>query len=338
MTDETTQDGQNEPSMEDTIAETLRAIQQRESSVEEEIGGSAATPSGDAQLEQSEPATLEGIPDQGLPLQQDVEPIKPPSGWRKEALSKWETLDPEVRDEVLRREADFHKGIEGYKQRASFADEVNAAIQPYMATIQSIGATPVKAIQDLLSSDHVLRYGTHDQKMQMVQQLAQSYGIDLNQVPTYEQPYVDPQLQALQQQIGQLQSVLSQQQTRDQQAEQQTLMAEIDAFKADPAHGHFEALKTEMGALLSAGIAQNLQDAYDRALWARPDLRQSLLAQQRAEADRQRREQVNQARKAAAVNTPRAGKPASGAATPPANMDDDLRQQVARLKEQGYSF
>jgi hypothetical protein len=44
-----------------------------------------------------------------------------------------------------------------------------------------------------------------------------------------------------------------------------------------------------MAALLREGAAKGLQDAYDQAVWARPDTRATLLAQQRAEEEQKRR-------------------------------------------------
>ena len=49
--------------------------------------------------------------------------------WKKEALEKWGTLDPLVQSEVERREQDFHKGIEGYKQKAQVFDQWDEAFR-----------------------------------------------------------------------------------------------------------------------------------------------------------------------------------------------------------------
>ena len=64
-------------------------------------------------------------------------------------------------------------------------------------------------------------------------------------------------------------------------------MSEIEAFRANPANTHFESVKDDMAALLSAGQATSLQDAYDKAVWMRPDIRQTLVHQQTANAQKQ---------------------------------------------------
>ena len=94
--------------------------------------------------------------------------------------------------------------------------------------------------------------------------------------------------------------------------EQQKLQQHIEEFKSQPGREYFEDVRTEMAALLKAGTVKTLQEAYDRAIWANPDVRQRLqeaernkLEEQRmaAEAKRQKeaREAAQKARKAAGV-------------------------------------
>ncbi|MGR2433573.1 hypothetical protein FDG14_24970, partial [Salmonella enterica] len=65
----------------------------------------------------------------------------------------------------------------------------------------------------------------------------------------------------------------------------QTVMSEIEQFKSNPANVHFEAVKDDMAILLQSNRAESLQDAYDKAVWMRPDIRKSLVEQQRTEAE-----------------------------------------------------
>ena len=45
--------------------------------------------------------------------------LQAPKTWRPEAAAKFATLPPEVQQEVLKREEDIFKGLEGYKADAS---------------------------------------------------------------------------------------------------------------------------------------------------------------------------------------------------------------------------
>lgn len=244
---------------------------------------------------------------------------KYPSSWKPDVEPLYRRLesDPElvkVLDEIERREGDFHKGVEQYKSKAQFADAMERAISPYMATIQSMGVQPDYAIQALLAADHRLRYGAQHEKAQAIQQIAREYGIDLGAVP--QQAQVDPTTEAVMRELQQM----KQQQTawlqQQQQASQSQVLTEIEQFARDKEH--FDAVREDMAALVAAGRAANLQDAYDMAIWARPDIRSSLLDQQRKEMEAKRKEEAQRAAaaaKSAAVQV--RGAPTAGGNNPP---------------------
>lgn len=252
--------------------------------------------------------------------QEPAEPPKQrkyPSSWKPDIEPLYRRLesDPElvkILDEIERRENDFHKGVEQYKTRAQFAEAMERAIAPFMATIQAQGITPDYAVQTLFAADHKLRYGTPQEKAQAFQHLAQHYGVDLGAVP---QQQVDPTTDALMrefQQLKQQQMAFLQQQ---QMATQAQIQAEIEQFARDKEH--FEAVREDMAALMAAGRAENLQDAYEMAIWARPDIRSSLIEQQRKAEEAKRKEEAAQraaAAKAAAVQV--RGAPTAGGNPP----------------------
>ncbi|MDS1142397.1 hypothetical protein RE432_18340 [Pusillimonas sp. SM2304] len=219
-----------------------------------------------------------------------------PSSWKREVAEKWKDLPPEARAEIHRRETDYHKSIETYKQNAAIGQDIQRVVTPYMANIQAAGVEPMAAIDRLLVVEHHLRNGTPAQKAQMVSEILRDYGIDL---ATVQPPApVDPAVQALQQQNQQLQRF--QQSIVEQQ--NQAVMSDIEKFRTDPANVHFEAVKDDMAALLQSGRAESLKDAYDKAVWMRPDIRKSLVEQQRTEAEKKAAQAGRQQRaKSAAV-------------------------------------
>lgn len=217
-----------------------------------------------------------------VPVEPVVEELKMPSSWKKEYAEKWAALPPEMKGEVLRRESDMHKGIEGYKQDAQFGQSMKSAITPYMATLNSLGISPDKAIGELMAADHRLRYGSPQEKHAYFSQLAQTYGIDLGQMP--EQGQIDPHIQQLQNEIHGLKQTQNQWFTSQQQQQDQALNSEIESFKAG--HEHFNDVAPEMAALIQAGVVSTLQEAYDRAVYANPNTRAQLEAKQRQESEK----------------------------------------------------
>lgn len=242
-----------------------------------------------------------------------------PSSWKAEVAEKWAEVPAEVRAEIQRRETDYHKGIEQYKQYANIGHSVERTIAPYMQNIQASGVDPLTAINHLLGVEHNLRNGTPEVKAQVVSQILRDYGIDLK---TVQPPApVAPEVLELQKQNQQLQrfqqSVIEQQNS--------TAMSEIEQFKANAANVHFEAVKDDMALLLQSNRATSLQDAYDKAVWMRPDIRKSLVEQQRTEAEQKATTQAREKRaKAAAVGIKGSGLSKGGNLNPNASLRETI--------------
>jgi len=277
----------------------------------------------------------------------DPEPAEPAvfrPPWKKAALAEWEKLPEMARKEIERRENDFHKGIEQYKAGAQAAQEFERAVQPYMATIQSLGVTPQQAASHLMGVDHQLRYSAMPQKVGMLLQIANSYGIDLQTLANgiqahageqvwQQQNPVDPRLQQLQQQVGQLTQHITNTQQKAQMAEHSAIDGEIAAFASDPDHEHFGILQNDMAVLLQNGLAKDLDTAYEMAMRQNPQTYQIWLAQQQQEWDAQRKATVAKAKQAAANNVRPNGRASVGQ---PSNANETMEQTLERVaREQG---
>ena len=314
-------------SMDDTIRNTLHALQEKGIEPDKESDVPEA-PEEKAQRIRDEKGkfaakeAVEPAPDVV------VETRAAPNTWRKEVADKWATLPPEVQAEVERREADFHKGIEQYKTAANYAQVMDKAIAPFASTLQSLNITPDKAVSELMAADHRLRYGSPQEKSAYFAQLAQSYGIDLTTIP--EQPYIDPNVSAMHQRLQQLEGQIQQQTLMGQQQEEATLNSEIAAFRADPNHSHFESVKGHMSALLQAGQAKNLEDAYEQAVYANPTTRVAMIAQQQAALKLEATQKAQAAKDVASANIRR--RPSMPVSQPIGTMDDTIRSTLRRLQ------
>lgn len=289
----------------DTSNESLRdslesAIASQESPVEEVI---TVDPSPEPQEESRArdeqgrfAKKAEDIPDEPV-----IEPETPaevqarlsPKSWRKEIADKyWQQLDPELQAEIERRESDVSKGFEQYKPKAQLADDFNTALQPYMPTIQALGVHPAEAAARLFNVEHQLRYGNEQSKLETARTILQEYGISPERLFDYLQntPPPDPQVQAMQRYVQQLEQQYKGLMTQHEQREQAALNSEIQSFSADKPY--FDDVREDMAALLQAGRAADLQSAYDMAVYANPKTRAHMLqqqtAQQQAKAQTQR--------------------------------------------------
>lgn len=209
-------------------------------------------------------------------------------------------------------------------------------VTPYMPTINSLGVTPTVAVQHLLNTDHKLRNGSPEQKMEVVRAIFNDYKIDPSFLTQQRQPQeqVHPVIQQLQQEIAHLKQVANPEAIQNQlqeRMEHDKVVSEWNTFAADPKHVHLETVKSDMAALLGSGRAKNYQEAYDSACWSHPEIRSTLLAQQQAEQKAQQQAQVK-AKKQASVSisgSPGIASPSSTA--PQKSLREELSEQFDAL-------
>jgi len=138
------------------------------------------------------------------------------------------------------------------------------AIAPYQQMLQAEGANPAAAVQNLLNMAAIMRTGTPEQKRALLIKTAQDFGVDLYGDGATAAPVADPALSTLHNEVSTLKQQLIAQQQAQMQAQQQELMQEIEKFRADKPY--FDDVQQTMGQLIEAGIANDLEDAYERAI------------------------------------------------------------------------
>ena len=267
------------------------------------------------------------------PATQD-KPKTAPQSWRGEAKAKWDAIPPDIQAEIHRREEETHKAIARQDEDRMFGKTLKEVITPYMPIINAEGGNPAAAIQSLLNTAYLLRTSDPQTKGKLLQQIAQQYGADLSQVSTQTEEFIDPDVKALREQVTQLQGKLSQFEGMTRHQQDQVIQSEIQAFSSDPKNVHFDTVADDMAILIQAAKAQgqrlSLQDAYDRAVWSKPEIRSTLIEQQFKDTEAKR---ISDA-KAKTEAAKRAGvslKGSPGVAVPAVQApSDDLRQEIAR--------
>lgn len=220
--------------------------------------------------------------------------LQPPSALKPEYKAEWAKLPKNWRSEFYRRESDFHKGIDPYKQSHQAWEKWQKEIlAPHSQRIQAAGIPPEQYVREFLTLDHVLATGTPQQKRQAVEAFTKFYGLNLSEyVQTgqqqTQQQQRDPTVAALEEKLARLEGTLTQSQTAAQEREQQEALTQITAFKSDPKNIYFDDVREHMAALLNSGKAKDMSDAYEQACWANPNVRNALL-QQRAKDEEQKR-------------------------------------------------
>jgi len=255
---------------------------------------------------------------------------RPPASWKKDYHEVWQKADPKMQEYAWQREEQMRAGVEPLLSKAQFADAMQEAISPYMQTIQGLGLSPDKAVAALMDADHKLRNSDPQTKLQYFQQLAQSYGINLGAMQSQQgqmpQQTVDPTVYALQNELNKVRGEVMGWKQQQEMMENQTLLNEINQFslKAD----HFEDVRPAMIQLLQSGMAQTLDEAYEKAIRLDPNLFDQVTKAQQAEAAAKQAKEQNRAAKAA-----RAAAVSVRSATPGVNTAPKAANRRAILEE-----
>lgn len=262
---------------------------------------------------------------------EEVEEVKvspersPWKSWKADAAKVMEKLPEEAQKYIIERQDQFHKGIEQYKEAANYAKTIDRAISPYKDYMSNLGVTPDVAFTNLLKTEHTLRMGSYQEKAEMLQKLAHDYQIDMNSLAGV--PY-DPNMHNLKSQLEYTQSQLQASQNFRQSQEDVQIQSTIDEFAQS--HEHFTDVQATMADLLERGFANDLDDAYAKAVRLDDNLFNKTVAQQQGGANRQNLVQANQAAqaaKAAAVSVK--GAPAGVTrSVMPASTEDAVRQAM----------
>lgn len=250
--------------------------------------------------------------------------ITPPPGWSAEAKAQFNALPPVVQQEIAKREADMDNGG---KQWAEQKQNLLGYFEPLREISEKNNSHPADVIKQLVAASDFL----DRDPVSAIQWLAQSYGVNLGNLSKSganqaAQAY-DPRYSALQNELETMRGYIEQQ-------ESAAVNSSITSFASAPGHEHFESVRTEMGQLMMAaaqlGQELSLEDAYERAIWSKPEIR----AQLTAAPAQNRQASVDKARRGAISAK---GAPASAVA--PAKPDnrnfsiqDDVRAALESLR------
>lgn len=264
-----------------------------------------------------------------------AEPIQPPASWSATAKAMWATLPPPIQAEVAKREADVTKGFNDRANQLKRYEPLEQVIAPHRERLALAGIDEGAYVRSLVTADEMLR---GPNRLQALQHIAQSYGIPLQslaQGQSDQPPAQVDRYQQLQDQVTTLSTQLSQQRQAEAQAQTSQLTSTIERFAADPANLYFENVRPQVAALLKAGVQgatydEMLKNAYEQAVWANPETRAAVTAQQaekqRTEAEAAARAKALQARNASGSVI---GSPSPGSA-PTQDAASTLRGELER--------
>jgi len=295
------------------------------------------------QVEEPTEEPTEETTDEPVEASSDEEPeefvevkVTKPTTWKKEYLPIWDKLEKgeQVTKEEFtkfaeyanKREDDYKKGVSTYRQEAEHAKTLRTALEPYAGELQRRNIKPEEYVSALARADQMLTHAPYEQKVQMFNQLAQSYGINLGgQVQPQDQ--LAHQLYTVNQEVATIKQ-------RYEQEEQSRLYSEIEKVRSNSEKfPHFDEVREDMAQLLENGIAKDLETAYTKAIRLNEDVWQKEQERLVKSATGQREKQMQVSKAKAKAVSPRSVTPTSVVAT----SDKKDRKSIleAQLNELG---
>ncbi|NOQ49998.1 MAG: hypothetical protein GQ553_05010 [Nitrosomonadaceae bacterium] len=305
----------------DTMREAMEAAFDGASDEEEqeETGGSPAEPEeplGAAEAgeeaqaeavigeEPGAPAEPAGEGDEPLPIdaapEGDAQPLggdsPAPVSWTPAAREHWGGIPPQAQEEIIKREGDIARGLQQASGHKRVADEYFKTVAPFQQYIQAAGSTPAQAITELMTTASQLTAGSPAKKAQVVQNIINEYGVDITMLDSLlaGQPVADdpnaPLLASIDERLAPINDFMGTvHQGRQEQAQEVTQEASTELGTFQQAHSEFyEDLREDMADLMematNRGRTMSLDQAYDHAANAHPEIGPILKQRVAAEA------------------------------------------------------
>ena len=199
-----------------------------------------------------------------------------------------------------KREKDFSRNIAKSAEFVKHSQAIRNIEAPYQAMMQSLGANSMMAYQDHLKHAYTLNHGSQEQKVQLVQNILRTYGIEIPSNQGFKEDWEDdfqnsspdPKIEHLTNQVNTLTNVINGQEQKSRDSQQHKADMVIDSFRNDPKHKYFDEVNPLMQGILQSGQARNLDEAYEMATMAHPKVRTSVLANKNGKESKVRRQEA----------------------------------------------
>lgn len=261
----------------------------------------------------------------------------PPAGWTAAEKAEWSKLSPAVQAAVSRREAEIARGGQQWSEEKR---RYEAVLSPVAEAARRNGMNTEQGLQALLNAQSFLERDP----LAAIKWLAQSHGVNLatlagqpDEVSSAQAPDIEAIVrQAVQRSVAPIVAPIQQRWQQEEQRQQEMTTQMVVDFAGSEGHEHFGSVEQDIMDLIPPLKERNptwtpqqiLQEAYDRAVFANPSTRQTILtAREQAAEDKRRTEAAQRATKARGAAVSVTGAPQGSAADAPAAS---LRDEIMR--------
>lgn len=234
--------------------------------------------------------------------------IEAPNSWSAEMKAKFGALPPDAQQYIADREREAHAAITQKGEQIKAFEPIRQALDQNREVFIKNGVTEAEAISKYVAADRFLE----SNPVEAIKWLADSYGVDLRQFTTGTQQQDQSQqpsneVYQLRRELAEIKNSLTARERSEHEAQTATVTKAINDFASKEENKYFSEVEEELMGLIpiirskEPGLTHGevLQKAYDRAVYANPDVRQRIQAdQQKAAEDKRKAEQAEAVRKA----------------------------------------
>ena len=223
------------------------------------------------------PETVEAGEQKPVEASADVDGM--PVGLPASAREAGKDTPKAVKAAVAKREKDFATGIQKYAEGAKRAMAMDQTLSPYRQYME-INGGPQASISTLLKTGALLQSGSGNQKAQLIAQMINQFGVDVNALDNLlvgRAPPPQSQETSVQQLVQQeMQRRDGAQQQARRQYDQQQATGEVNQFAQSPKNEFYRDVRADMADMLDMagrrGQQMTMQQAYDRACMMNPEV------------------------------------------------------------------
>jgi len=278
-----------------------------------------------------EPQEVEEVVEEAEVVEEPEEVREAPKSWKKEMHETWNSLDKEAQEYIELREQQMSEGDETRKEDANLGMRMRDAFQPFEGILKKSKVDPVTASQRLMATHLRMMSAPAEEKKQLLNQLAQSYGISNAPVDEETQNIMNnPFVKQLMDKVNHLEQNQNATNSYYENERSEQINTQVETFKAK--HDYFDDLEGEIALQIRAG--KSLDDAYTFAYRASPFFEKDLEKEREKklkEAEEASRKEADKAKKAKSINV-KSRDTNKAPTAPKGKMFDDMPEIMRKIK------
>lgn len=258
-----------------------------------------------------------------------------PKTWPKEMHQYWLSTPKEVQKYWREREEQMMRGLEQYRNNASYGESIRKVLDPYSRHLSAANINEADMVGRLMNAHWRLTQGIDSERRAAYEELGRNLGFIQDAVENNKNASITPEVTQALDRISRIENTLSAENNIRLEQARVAASKDVEAFASDTkAHPHFDEVADDIVHFINKG--ETLEEAYDSAVWKNKVTRAKEIARVQTDHEAKFKENARLAvlpkKKAASVNIK--SRETNAAQTEPlGSMDDTLKGTLRSIRE-----